>query len=156
MLSTSPPRNASWIWQSLNSTFDLVRHRLCRRIGNGKQTNIWTDMWITGSLNGRVTIARLVDYNLNQVQNLIRDREWRAGLIKEVFPERDARDILDIPLSWEDKEDSYYWSHSSTRQYTIQLGYHLAKKAWAEEMAKKGRNAQSTKDTKNRKIWDLV
>ena len=38
--------NPSYIWRSIHGTLPLIRESSRRRIGYGKSTGIWTDLWL--------------------------------------------------------------------------------------------------------------
>ncbi|XP_071902567.1 uncharacterized protein [Coffea arabica] len=54
MLEGKVPKNASWIWQSLMSAREAIEDGCKKKVGNGRDTNIWKDKWINNDKSGRI------------------------------------------------------------------------------------------------------
>lgn len=72
-----------------------------RRISNGASTLIYKHPWLVNEQNPFVETAPLVDFENTVVAYLLilDGREWNNELIDEVFEERDASLIKQVPLS---------------------------------------------------------
>nr|XP_027086544.1 uncharacterized protein LOC113708281 [Coffea arabica] len=150
------PNCASWIWQSLMNVRDLVQKGTRKRIGNGKTTNIWEDIWIPGNEDGKVTSAMPQNCTIRRVDELISGFRWNKPLVIRTFNQKDAVEILDIPISISGREDSNYWVYSGHGSYTVSLGeINLGE----EEITKQKQAQQILKGDNGRKlkikIWSL-
>nr|XP_027122295.1 uncharacterized protein LOC113739247 [Coffea arabica] len=108
---------------SLMNVREFVRKGTRRKIGNGKATNIWEDNWIPRNKDGKVTTAMPQSCNIRRVEELISGFRWRKPLVSRIFNRKDAKEILDIPISIVGREDSNYWLHSGSGTYTVNSGY---------------------------------
>lgn len=73
----------------------ILQVRLCWLVGTGSNVSIFSDPWIIGSLNYRLSGSRIVS-NLVTVNELIdnQSREWKKELIMNTFKSADAGRIL--------------------------------------------------------------
>ncbi|XP_027150159.1 uncharacterized protein LOC113750373 [Coffea eugenioides] len=122
------PQNASWIWQSLRGATQQVEDGTWKKIGNGLSTDIWEDKWIVGNKEGRPSTTKPPECKVQKVQDLITHRRWNRVVVLRTFNGRDAEKILSIPISLAGKEDSNFWIHSPTGQYTVNTGYKVLMK----------------------------
>ncbi|CAN1151467.1 Putative ribonuclease H protein At1g65750 [Linum perenne] len=83
---------------------------------------IWQSIWATqvdtpadGSLAG----LRVCDLFIPG------ERAWDVEMIEELFSERDAAAIVEIPLHASLEEDGRLWHHSKCGNYTVRSGYKL-------------------------------
>jgi hypothetical protein len=59
---------------------------------------------------------------------ILEDRwAWDADLVRSVFPEDDAKKILQVPISRFGGEDFASWPHTRFGCYTVKSGYNLAR-----------------------------
>lgn len=63
-----------------------------------------------------------------KVQNLMipSSREWNHEIIVNIFEDRDAKAILEIPLRQWHIHDTRIWNFSKDGNYTVKTGYHVA------------------------------
>lgn len=94
-----------------------------RKVGNGSTINIWEDAWLPDNPEGKVTSSKPEGCELRKVEELIRNFRWNYPLIVRTFNKKDADSIIKIPVSLAGREDSNFWVHSTTGQYTVKLGY---------------------------------
>jgi hypothetical protein len=84
------------------------------------------------------------------VHDLIEEggREWRRSAILEYFNERDAQNILNIPLFGEMKEDVPSWKFSRTGEYSVKSAYFYTMENLVD-------NRELRVDGEWRRIWEL-
>ena len=80
-----------------------------RRIGTRRSTRIWEDRWIPNCNQGQPITKKPPGCTLQKVVGLITGHRWNRPLIYMLFKEKEAEDILSIPISVVDKEDSTFW-----------------------------------------------
>ena len=147
------PNNASWLWRSLMSARHVVEQGTRRRIGNGKNTHIWEDSWLSDTINGRVTTCRATDGGLQKEADLICQRRWNRNLVFQTFNTKDADRILSIPISLAGREDSHFWLHGVDGNYSVNSGYKVLM-ASKETKQKTNQNDSSTSwEHQSKKIW---
>ncbi|CDP09717.1 unnamed protein product [Coffea canephora] len=147
------PKCASWIWQSLMNVRDFVRKGTRRKIGNGKATNIWEDNWIPGNKDGKVTTVMPQSCNIRRVEELISGFRWRIPLVSRIFNRKDAKEILDIPISIAGREDSNYWLHSGSGTYTVNSGYKALCQETSQHKGRRDNEAGTSSANSNEKQW---
>ena len=76
ILESKMLKNASWIWQSLMSAKELIEKECKKRIGNGKEDDIWKDRWINSNSNGKVHTQKPEGSRLQKVLDLIINHRW--------------------------------------------------------------------------------
>ena len=83
---------------------------IIRRIGNGEETDVWTHNWIPRD-NFKRPITSLVPKPPTKVSDFIESStaEWNEGLVRAVFTQFDAEEILKIPLCTRNMADFWAW-----------------------------------------------
>ncbi|XP_071921851.1 uncharacterized protein [Coffea arabica] len=147
------PKCSSWIWQSLMNVRDLVQKGTRKRIGNGKTTNIWEDIWIPGNEDGKVTSAMPQNCNIRRVDELISGFRWNKPLVLRTFNQKDAVEILDIPISISGREDSNYWVHSGHGSYTVNSGYKVLCRERTQSRGRRENEAETSSANSKGKQW---
>lgn len=75
LLQARGSSGASWVWQSIMQSQNLVAAGFCWRIGGGADINIWCDPWVPG-LPGFIPslkVGAVVDRRVNYVCDLIQE-----------------------------------------------------------------------------------
>ncbi|XP_074314246.1 uncharacterized protein LOC141649455 [Silene latifolia] len=54
------------------------------------------------------------------------NNRWDHRLVSLSFDETSIKDILAIPLRYSEGSDTFYWSASSSGNYSVKIGYHIA------------------------------
>ncbi|CAL9214589.1 unnamed protein product, partial [Arabidopsis halleri] len=103
-----------------------------KAIGDGANTNVWKDPWI--SLSESVAPMGPVPYHLQdlKVEHLLNptSRGWDREKIRETVPAYEEQ-ILNLRASKLGATDKYLWLPSKSGDYSAKLGYHEASKAAA-------------------------
>ena len=94
-------RNPSHVWRNILAAQPIIRQGMCWQIGNGKKVCIWKDKWTPSPSTYRVVSPRILLPEDATVDTLIdsNHRLWRANLVRELFLNFEAENILSIPLS---------------------------------------------------------
>jgi hypothetical protein len=119
----------SYAWRSLFNAKPVIELGLRWSIGNGQQVKIWKDSWLpelssfkvwspVRNLDEDAVVAELIDVDL---------KKWKSELVLNSFNDFEARQILNIPLSWLLPEDKMIWSWERNGQYSVRSAYHLLK-----------------------------
>lgn len=110
----------------------MLEKRLLKRIGDGRQTNIWNERWIPNHFNGK-PLVRPDFPPVTMVSELITESGgWNAELIKQVFVDVDATAILCTPIRGAGV-DSWAWELEKHGLYTMCSAYrHLYNDRWCQ------------------------
>nr|XP_027124015.1 uncharacterized protein LOC113740676 [Coffea arabica] len=65
---------ASWIWQSLHSSLEMLENGVWKQVGDGTTVKIWKDRWRECSKTGRVSSPKPNGCQLTKVSNLIKGK----------------------------------------------------------------------------------
>ena len=97
-------------------------------MGNGSSIRVTKDSWIPNHPTHKVLHPPHVEEWEWRVSELIdwRVKAWDRELIVEAFHKEDAEAILRIPLSHRLFSDAMIWLHTTSGEYAVRLGYHIA------------------------------
>ncbi|WOK97948.1 hypothetical protein Cni_G06656 [Canna indica] len=90
-------KNKNWAVKGIFTAMFMLRDGLKKRIGNGCETNVWSDPWIEClPLERWPTFINMEMINeVHKVSDLINDKEWNLVLIKQ-----DDEKAFDTPFEW--------------------------------------------------------
>lgn len=102
-----------------------VKSGLARRVGNGNSINVEHDPWLLCEQDPYIhTVhAALKDCTASSLMS-DDQRSWDIDLVKDIFNERDANQILTIPIQTQD-DDSWFWRKEKLGQYSVKSAYAL-------------------------------
>lgn len=111
--------NPSYIWRSVYASQDLIKRGVLCRVGNGNAVNILNVPWLPVETDPYIHTANVALQN-QKVNSLMITGEkiWDEDLIRDVFDDRDANIILNIPLN-EEVKDNWYWRNDKLGAYTV-------------------------------------
>ena len=132
---------------------ELVEQGTRRKIGNGKNTNIWEDSWIPDTSNGRVTTRRAMDNGLQKVEELICQKRWNRNLVFQNFNREDADKILSIPISLSGREDSQFWIHRVDGNYSVNSGYKVQALNNDDKQKRNQMEGSTSRENQTKKLW---
>src|SRR4051812_33665305 len=99
---------------------------LIRRVGDGKNTNIWSDNWLSREnlkrpithlkANPPIFVSELLDRNTTS---------WKEELIREVFIPVDCAAILKIPICTNQQEDFWAWEGERDGNLSVRFAYRM-------------------------------
>jgi hypothetical protein len=104
--------NPSYVWRSIWGAKHLVQAGMRWRVGNGNSIKIWGDKWIDSTSSGLIQAPVRVLGENAKVSALIDDTThwWNYELIREIFPEEEAKRIYSMVLSPLGKSDQLVWA----------------------------------------------
>jgi hypothetical protein len=118
--------NPSYVWRSIHASQVIVRGGLRWRLGDDSHIRTWYDPWINDE--GRAYATSNIPPGMKgmMVSELVEkdNHEWKVDVIKEVFNERDAKNILAMPIIDEIGEDKQCWKFTSHGECTVKSAYH--------------------------------
>lgn len=126
-LQATTPSSSSHGWRSIMIGKDLLLTNVGKSIGNGKNTMIWTDPWLSGSKPIRPVGPPPQHTENMRVSELLKPNssEWDRGKIATIVPQY-ASDILCIKPSTKGAENSFIWTMNKTGVYSTKSGYHAS------------------------------
>ncbi|XP_050231744.1 uncharacterized protein LOC126680640 [Mercurialis annua] len=116
--------NPSYVWRSIFECKPVLKKGARVRVGNGEKTLIWSSPWVNGS-SGIITTpmpSNLCDAKVNSLME-IGGSTWDVGLVKDVFNEGDAENILSIPLSSRNIPDGWRWMFEKKGNFIVRSCY---------------------------------
>ncbi|XP_019151923.1 PREDICTED: uncharacterized protein LOC109148642 [Ipomoea nil] len=119
--------NPSFVWSSIRESQGLLRKGTRWRIGDGNTVKVWGDPWLPNSQNPFVMTTEMAYFNAPTVSSLlcVDEKRWDTELIRDIFYQRDAQLILNLPLSYAYTPDMMYWEGESNGIYSVRSAYKL-------------------------------
>ncbi|MCH82297.1 ribonuclease H protein [Trifolium medium] len=119
----------SYAWRSLFNAKPVIDLGLRWSIGNGQQVKFLKDPWLpelssfkvwspVRNLDEDAVVADLIGVDIKQ---------WKRELVLNSFNDFEARQFLNIHLSWRLPEDKKVWSWERNGHYSVRSAYHLLK-----------------------------
>ncbi|CAH9106329.1 unnamed protein product [Cuscuta epithymum] len=76
--------NSSSIWRSIFETQDILRKNIRRRVGHGRDVQVWADAWLPGPGDGKIHSAKpvgIADMNVAALRDftVFRKRKMASG-----------------------------------------------------------------------------
>ena len=108
--------NPSYVWRSLWGAKYLVKAEMFWRVGDGKSVHIWGDKWVDSTYSGKIQApVRILGEN-EKVSALIDDTThwWSYELIREIFPDDEAKRIYSMAISPLGKTGQLVWIGTKT------------------------------------------
>ncbi|KAK9988307.1 hypothetical protein SO802_028546 [Lithocarpus litseifolius] len=121
--------NPSYAWRSIYNSLEVIRKGTRWRVGNGKRIHIWEDKWLpTPSTHKVISTPRDFD-DFPMVSSLIdaNSKWWKPDLVKALFLQSEASEILKIPLNLNLPEDSLIWLGNRRGSFLVKSAYYVAK-----------------------------
>ena len=149
----------SYSWRSILKGLKLLKQGLIWRIGDGMNTNIWTDPWIPRGSTRRPATPRGPSL-LTKVADLIDPGTgtWDEKLVLDTFWPEDAQIILNIPTA-EGMNDWPAWHYDSMGKFSVKSAYKLAVQIRDQESGSDASSSSSVQGSDGafpwQKIWHL-
>jgi len=142
--------NPSFVWRSIHASQVVVRGGLRWRVGDGSRIRVWYDPWIKDGGRSHVTTAIHMGKEGLVVRDLIdlNGKLWREDEVKAMFNERDAKNILVMPLIDEVSADKKFWQFTTHENYNLKSAYHYIKEHLVD-------NGEWRKEGSWTKLWRL-
>jgi hypothetical protein len=157
ILEAVPKAGMSYTWRSILKGLDLLKHGIIWRIGTGEAVDVYRDPWIPRGTTRRPRTYDELDESI-KVCDLINqeDTSWDEDLVRFLFDEEDAKEILAIPLCSE-MEDWIAWHYDKKGVFSVKSAYRLGvslRDAKADADASTS-EAPGRRNTVWSKIWSL-
>jgi ribonuclease HI len=150
-LQAKQGRRSSYSWQSIMKASWILKRECIWLIGNGQNTNIWTDRWLHPHGEKATWTPRPENTNVDKVRDLINpvSKDWDMHIFSKTFFPIEAEAIYQIPLPNPINEDQISWQGTKDGTYTVKSGYN-AQIDW--ESIKYGQGQTSNND-KEAQLW---
>jgi hypothetical protein len=128
LLDTSFPINQSITWKAIVHGLELLKKGVYWRVGAGNSIRIWRDPWIPcGWL--QKALGKHQPCRLKWVAQLMDQTtmEWKEEVVRDVFKEQDADEIMRIRLPSKPTEDFISWFYEKNGLFSVRSVYKLAK-----------------------------
>ena len=144
-------RNPSYVWHNILATQPIIQQRMCQQIGNAKKVCIWKDKWTPSPSTYRVESPRIL--LLEALDTLIDSNHglWRADLVRELFLNFEAENILSIPLSTRMPLDKLVWAATPNGTFTVKSAYWIV--VVMKEAEQEGTSGNASKSRLWKTIW---
>ena len=140
-LSAELGNHPSQVWRAIIEGRDTLKQGLIKRIGNGADTNIWTDNWLPREEMMR-PYGSISPNPPTYVSELITSMtaSWNRQLVQQTFMPMDAIAILGMPICTRNIADFWAWFHEKNGTFTVKSAYKMLvatrkmREAWLEEV----------------------
>lgn len=95
------------------------------RIGDGRSVRIWGEAWLPDTGDPYIHMEAPMELNEAKVCSLMKVDEngWDDDCIKHLFNNRDARLVMNIPLSSRNVPDEHVWAWEEKGTFTVKSTY---------------------------------
>ncbi|XP_074298746.1 uncharacterized protein LOC141629674 [Silene latifolia] len=122
--------NSSWGWKGIVWGLQLIKPHLAWNFSPFSDLGVWNTKWVHGTVPRPRCVELLIDSpnlcNLRIKDLICNSNRWDYRLVSMSFDETSTKDILAIPIRCSDGSDNFYWSASSSGNYSVKIGYHIA------------------------------
>ena len=148
--------NPSYAWRSIFNSLEVIRKGTRWKVGNGKRIHIWEDKWLPTPTTHKVISTPRDFGDFPMVSSLIDENSkwWKPDLVKSLFLQFEANEILKIPLNHSLPEDSLIWLGNRKGSFTVKSAYYVDKELVELEAA----SASSSNHLASpfwKKIWQV-
>ncbi|XP_074277936.1 uncharacterized protein LOC141601541 [Silene latifolia] len=113
--------NSSFLWNGICRAVDEISSRICWKIGNGKQTNLFNSRWVQGTVPIRNRTDTEPDPSLLDL--LHPSGDWNTSAIFRRFAPATAKLIITMEPPLLDTDDFLYWKYTEDGSYSVKTGY---------------------------------
>ncbi|XP_074318032.1 uncharacterized protein LOC141654816 [Silene latifolia] len=122
--------NSSWGWKGIVWGLQLIKPHLAWNFSSFSDLGVWNTKWVHGTVPKPRCVELLTDSpnlcNLRIKDLICNSNSWDHRLVSMSFDETSIMDILAIPIRCSRQNDIFYWSASSSGNYSVKIGYHIA------------------------------
>jgi hypothetical protein len=121
----------SYAWRSIFNAKKVIEMGSRWSIGNGQQVRIWRDSWLPNQAGFKVCSPVKVlapDACVSQLIN-ISTRSWNYRLIRDIFSDFEAQQIINLPLSWRLPNDRRIWHWERDGNFSVRSTHHMINEA---------------------------
>ena len=96
-------------------------------MGDGTSISIWSDPWLPNNHYGFLSTSAHPELSKEKVSSLFLQnvKQWDRDIIVDLFNERDRNLILNIPLSYRQVKDSWYWCFDPKDVFLVKNCYRV-------------------------------
>jgi hypothetical protein len=144
-------RKPSFAWRNISSAQPMTKNGLVWRVDNGRDINIWGDIWLPTPTTFAILTPRRIMVEQARVDKLIdpTTKSWNLTLIIAIFQE-EAQIISSISLSPLQPKDHLIWRGTKNGKFTMRSAYYL-------EVKKQGQSRGESLGTSSmEKIWKML
>ena len=141
-------------WQGIVHGLDLLKKGVIWRVVDGKNVNIWRDNWLPRNSGLRVLVKKNRT-RLKWVSELFISgtRRWDENLIRHLFYNHDAEEILRLHIQTIGEGDLIAWHYEKNGMFSVKSAYRLA----LNFQDGKGETGSSIYAAdKGRSVWDVI
>ncbi|XP_074313547.1 uncharacterized protein LOC141648726 [Silene latifolia] len=140
--------NSSWGWKGIIWGLQLIKPLLAWNISPFSDLGVWNTKWVHGTVPKPRCVKLLIDSpslcNLRIKYLIYNSNSWDHRLVSMSFDEISVNDILTIPIRCSEGSDNFYWSASSSGNYSVKIGCHIAlQNSWNTSVTPKDRSRVS-------------
>jgi hypothetical protein len=146
-------QNSSPGWQGICHGLELLKKGVIWRVQSGSKIRIWRDNWVPrGNLKASTKIG---GGRYRWVSDLIDNSSmtWKEDLVRSMFPNYDAEEILRICLPHSAEEDYIALHFEKSGNFSVRSAYRLALLQNSENFCS---GQQSDNPNGDRPIWDVI
>ncbi|XP_074298400.1 uncharacterized protein LOC141629271 [Silene latifolia] len=137
--------NSSWGWKDIVWGLQLIKPLLAWNFSPLSNLGVWNTKWVHGMVPKPRCVELLIDSpnlcNLRIKDLICNSNGWDHRLVSMSFDETSVHDILAIPIRCSEGSDNFYWSASSSGNYSVKIGYHIAlQNSWNTSATPKDRS----------------
>lgn len=128
----------------------MIKESSSWKVGNGCSIRVWEDNWLPGDQWKKPFTPKPEGCMVQKAKNLLHTGKegWNEELIQQIFSKEEAQLILSIPVSIMRGKDRLVWSSSQIGQYSVSLGYKLAKVMNEQKEVEVGRSCRRNEEEK--------
>lgn len=121
----------SFIWKGLMECKDTIQKGCFKRIGDGKDTKVWSDKWVPGmeDLTLAANNSQSIDLHMTVNELILQNpKRWDDRKLEDLFNRRTADIIRQISLTEESGSDEILWKANSKGVHTVKSFYLIDQK----------------------------
>ncbi|KAL8116071.1 hypothetical protein AgCh_022528 [Apium graveolens] len=117
--------NPSFMWRSIMESQEVIKRGCRRKIGDGKDTNLWTSPWLPCLENGFLTSTAYTGLHDATVDGLMMEgqKRWDVEVLNDICNERDRQLIQQIHVPSRGIKDSWYWLLDEKGEFSVKSCY---------------------------------
>ncbi|KAI5383973.1 hypothetical protein KIW84_071094 [Lathyrus oleraceus] len=119
--------NPSFVWRSIWNAKEVLSLGCRWSIGDGSHIMVMNEPWIQGKREGCLSGPHKQGAYDIKVKDLMLPnvKQWDMRVIRQLFNFADAKEILQMTLLEDGKEDKMIWKEEQNGSYSVRSGYRL-------------------------------
>ena len=143
-----------YTWRSILRGLELLKEGIVWRVGTGEHIDVYKDPWLPRGQTRKVRSPDELQEEIH-VSDLIDPNTgcWDKEIIKNMFDQQDARDILSIPLC-QGMEDTVAWHFDKKGIFSVKSCYQLGVKLRDHKLCRD--SSSSTAPSEQSPVWNMI